>query len=68
MARPPLSLGGASFSSWCIPAVVAGNIGRPLTEAVSHLTAGTWVVAEVSSFQLEYTTNFVLGMYYFEFK
>lgn len=41
-----------------IPAVVAGNIGRPLTEAVSNLNPGNWVVAEMSSFQLEYTHKF----------
>lgn len=34
-------------------AVVAGNIGRALCDVVPALSPGTWVVAELSSFQLE---------------
>jgi UDP-N-acetylmuramoylalanine--D-glutamate ligase len=33
--------------------LVAGNIGNALTEEVSHLTGQDWIVAELSSFQLE---------------
>jgi UDP-N-acetylmuramoylalanine--D-glutamate ligase len=41
-------------------AVAAGNVGYPLIEAVSHLVPGqaTVLVAEVSSFQLEFTREF----------
>jgi len=33
--------------------LVAGNIGNALTEEVTHLTGKDWIVAELSSFQLE---------------
>lgn len=33
--------------------LVAGNIGNALTEDVTHLTGKDWIVAELSSFQLE---------------
>ena len=41
-------------------AVAAGNVGYPLVEATSHLVPGqeTVLVAEVSSFQLEFTRQF----------
>jgi UDP-N-acetylmuramoylalanine--D-glutamate ligase len=32
---------------------VAGNVGRPLTDAALEAMPGTWVVCELSSFQLE---------------
>ena len=35
------------------PVEVAGNVGRPLTEAAEAAEPGTWVVCELSSFQLE---------------
>ncbi|MDX6480985.1 MAG: UDP-N-acetylmuramoylalanine--D-glutamate ligase, partial [Gaiellaceae bacterium] len=35
------------------PTEVAGNVGRPLTDAAESATADTWVVCELSSFQLE---------------
>ncbi|MDQ0876857.1 UDP-N-acetylmuramoylalanine--D-glutamate ligase [Paenibacillus sp. V4I3] len=38
--------------------VVAGNIGRALTEAVPEVTADNWMVVELSSFQLKGTTSF----------
>ena len=38
--------------------VLVGNIGIPFTEHVQSLTPDNWVVAEVSSFQLETTHNF----------
>ncbi|MZP28961.1 UDP-N-acetylmuramoyl-L-alanine--D-glutamate ligase [Heliobacterium undosum] len=37
---------------------VGGNIGQPLVEEAQNLTADRWVVAEVSSFQLETTDQF----------
>jgi UDP-N-acetylmuramoylalanine--D-glutamate ligase len=36
-----------------IPVEVAGNIGRPLTSLVGVVQDDTWVVCELSSFQLE---------------
>lgn len=39
-------------------AIVAGNIGYPLTEAVSRAVPGDYLVAELSSFQLEFTSCF----------
>lgn len=39
-------------------AVAAGNVGYPLLEAVSHISPEGALVAEVSSFQLEYTRKF----------
>ncbi|HKM39753.1 MAG TPA: UDP-N-acetylmuramoyl-L-alanine--D-glutamate ligase [bacterium] len=41
-----------------ITAVIGGNIGRPLTDAVTNLNPGNLVVAELSSFQLQYTHEF----------
>ena len=35
------------------PVEVAGNIGRPLTALVGQADADTWIVCELSSFQLE---------------
>jgi len=35
------------------PVEVAGNIGRALTDAAEAATEGTWIVCELSSFQLE---------------
>ena len=39
-------------------AIVAGNIGRPLTDAAREADAGSWLVAELSSFQLKGTADF----------
>jgi UDP-N-acetylmuramoylalanine--D-glutamate ligase len=44
---------GAIFEAAGVPAEVAGNIGRPLTELVGAVAAGAWIVCELSSFQLE---------------
>ena len=44
---------GAMFEAAGIPAEVAGNIGRPLTSLVGTTPTTTWVVCELSSFQLE---------------
>ncbi len=38
--------------------VVAGNIGRPLCDVVPPLSRDAWVVAELSSFQLESIVTF----------
>ena len=44
---------GAMFDAAGVPAEVAGNIGRPLTSLVGTTSPETWVVCELSSFQLE---------------
>jgi UDP-N-acetylmuramoylalanine--D-glutamate ligase len=44
---------GAIYRSAGLPVEVAGNIGRPLTSLVGETDPGTWVVCELSSFQLE---------------
>lgn len=38
--------------------IVAGNIGRPLTEAAADAKASDWMVVELSSFQLKGTQAF----------
>ena len=47
------SLLGAMLEAAGFPAVVAGNIGTALCEVVTTLGPSDWVVAELSSFQLE---------------
>jgi UDP-N-acetylmuramoylalanine--D-glutamate ligase len=47
------SLLGAMLQAAGLPCVVAGNIGLPLCEVVAGLGPDHWVVAELSSFQLE---------------
>jgi UDP-N-acetylmuramoylalanine--D-glutamate ligase len=44
---------GAIFRAAGRPVVVAGNVGRPLTDLVGALPDDAWIVCEVSSFQLE---------------
>ncbi|HEY6605929.1 MAG TPA: UDP-N-acetylmuramoyl-L-alanine--D-glutamate ligase [Gaiellaceae bacterium] len=44
---------GAIFRAARRPVVVAGNVGRPLTDLVGALPDDAWIVCEVSSFQLE---------------
>jgi len=44
---------GAIFRAAGLPVAVAGNVGRPLTGLVDEIDAETWVVCELSSFQLE---------------
>ena len=44
---------GAVFDAAGRPGEVAGNIGRPLTSLVGVAADETWVVCELSSFQLE---------------
>ncbi len=49
---------GALLREAGIPSTVAGNIGLPLCGVVADLPADHWVVAEISSFQLETTDAF----------
>jgi len=44
---------GAIFRAAGRPVEVAGNIGRPLTSLVEEVDDSTWIVCELSSFQLE---------------
>ncbi len=44
---------GAAFRAAGRPVEVAGNVGRPLTSLVGHVSPDAWVVCELSSFQLE---------------
>jgi UDP-N-acetylmuramoylalanine--D-glutamate ligase len=48
-----VSLLGEMLRAAGFPSVVAGNIGTALCEVVPGLTSSHWVVAELSSFQLE---------------
>ncbi|HXG76691.1 MAG TPA: UDP-N-acetylmuramoyl-L-alanine--D-glutamate ligase [Gaiellaceae bacterium] len=44
---------GAVFRAAGRPVEVAGNVGRPLTSLSGRVAGDTWVVCELSSFQLE---------------
>jgi UDP-N-acetylmuramoylalanine--D-glutamate ligase len=44
---------GAMFRAADTPVEVAGNVGRPLTSLVGAVSRETWIVCELSSFQLE---------------
>jgi len=44
---------GAMFRAAGLPVEVAGNVGRPLTSLVGSVQSDTWIVCELSSFQLE---------------
>jgi UDP-N-acetylmuramoylalanine--D-glutamate ligase len=44
---------GAMFRAADRPVAVAGNVGRPLTSLDGALDQETWIVCELSSFQLE---------------
>ncbi len=44
---------GAVFQAADWPVEVAGNVGRPLTSLVAATSPDTWIVCELSSFQLE---------------
>src|SRR5919108_1254334 len=44
---------GAIFRAAGAPVAVAGNVGRPLTALEGTLADDTWIVCELSSFQLE---------------
>jgi UDP-N-acetylmuramoylalanine--D-glutamate ligase len=52
------SLLGAMLQAAGLPCVVAGNIGLALCEVVTGLGPDHWVVAELSSFQLETIATF----------
>jgi UDP-N-acetylmuramoylalanine--D-glutamate ligase len=49
---------GKMLTTGGVDAVIAGNMGRALTEVVPFLTAHEWLVAELSSFQLKGTARF----------
>jgi UDP-N-acetylmuramoylalanine--D-glutamate ligase len=44
---------GAIFRAAGRPVEVAGNVGRPLSALVERIEHATWIVCELSSFQLE---------------
>jgi UDP-N-acetylmuramoylalanine--D-glutamate ligase len=44
---------GAAFRAAGMPVEVAGNVGRPLTALAGAVAPDTWIVCELSSFQLE---------------
>src|SRR5205823_1766619 len=44
---------GAMLRAAGRPVEVAGNVGRPLTDIAERVDPGTWIVCELSSFQLE---------------
>ena len=44
---------GAILEAGDLPVEVAGNIGRALTSLVGHASPESWIVCELSSFQLE---------------
>lgn len=41
-----------------VAAQAVGNIGTPLSDVAQHAAAGTWLVTELSSFQLQGTVGF----------
>ena len=49
---------GEMFAKSGLPSVVSGNIGTALSGVVSNLPKKTWLVTEVSSFQLQGTLHF----------
>jgi UDP-N-acetylmuramoylalanine--D-glutamate ligase len=49
---------GEIFSAAGIPNIVAGNIGRPLVDAIDEASPETVLIVEVSSFQLETVVDF----------
>ncbi len=52
------SLVGEIFKNFADKVAVVGNIGIPFTEKVMELNEKSYVVAEISSFQLEKTVDF----------
>lgn len=52
------SLAAEMFKKSCQGTVAAGNIGYPLCDAVRKVQEGGWIVAELSSFQLDNTVDF----------
>lgn len=53
-----VTLLGEIFDTANLPNIVAGNIGRPLVDAVATATHDTTLIVEVSSFQLEGVIDF----------
>jgi UDP-N-acetylmuramoylalanine--D-glutamate ligase len=49
---------GAVFRAADAPVAVAGNVGRPLTGLDGAIAEDTWIVCELSSFQLEDIEDF----------
>lgn len=49
---------GEMLAKSSIPTLVAGNIGRALSDVVEEVTTEKWIVAELSSFQLKGTNTF----------
>jgi UDP-N-acetylmuramoylalanine--D-glutamate ligase len=52
------SLAGEIIAAGKFPTLVGGNIGTPAISFVNQAGPKTWIVLEVSSFQLETTINF----------
>ena len=52
------TLVGEIFREAGLPSAVVGNIGNPVVTAALNSTSDEWMVAEVSSFQLETTSRF----------
>jgi UDP-N-acetylmuramoylalanine--D-glutamate ligase len=52
------SLAGEILAAGKLPVLVGGNIGTPAISFVEQANPGTWIVLEVSSFQLETIVNF----------
>ena len=52
------TLTGALLEAAGLKPLVAGNIGRPLSDAVKEVDPNGWLVAELSSFQLKGTSDF----------
>jgi UDP-N-acetylmuramoylalanine--D-glutamate ligase len=52
------ALTGAIFDAAGVPALVAGNIGRPLSSLVGTVDEQAWVVCEVGVFQLDDVDTF----------
>lgn len=52
------SLTGALFKNANLPCVICGNIGNTFIGELDRIFSETWVILEVSSFQLEKTINF----------
>ncbi len=52
------TLVGEMLVASAIPALVAGNIGRAISDVVSDITNEQWLVTELSSFQLKGTKEF----------
>jgi UDP-N-acetylmuramoylalanine--D-glutamate ligase len=52
------SLAGEILAAGKLPVLVGGNIGTPAISFVDHASPETWIVLEVSSFQLETIVKF----------